>query len=58
MFDDLLREINRCQAEFSFELSRCDDPYRLNHVLTRLVLRLRSLNEDAAYMVRELERNG
>lgn len=55
MFEELLARLRRRQAEFDFELARCEDPYRLKYLLERFGMDIMSLNADASEMVRELE---
>lgn len=55
MFEALLQQVKRAQAEYDFELARCDDPYRLAHILCQFKLRLTMLEGEARQMVKELE---
>jgi len=55
MFDELVARLRRRQAEFDFELARCEDAYRLKYLLERYGLDIMALNADASEMVRELE---
>lgn len=55
MFDELIANVRRVQAEYDFELARCTDVYRLAHVLEQLRLRMTMLEGEAKEMVRELE---
>lgn len=55
LFEELLNAIRRRQAEFDFELTRCEDAYRARHLLKTYNLDMSKLMEEASEMVRELE---
>jgi hypothetical protein len=55
MFDSLISDVRRCNAEIDFELSRCEDVYRLQTILASHVSRLTNMLSDAEGMVKELE---
>ena len=55
MYEELIARVNRAQAEFAFELARCEDPYRLAHLLLAHCIKVEDLECEAAKMVIELE---
>ena len=55
MYEELIARVNRAQAEFAFELARCEDPYRLQNMLHNHIDTLSNLHRDALSMVKELE---
>ena len=55
MFEELIARVRRTQAEFEFELARCEDPYRLQNLLHNHIDTLSNLHRDALSMVKELE---
>jgi len=55
MYEELIARVNRSQAEFAFELARCEDPYRLAHLLSVHCIKMGWLQCDANQMVKELE---
>jgi hypothetical protein len=55
MFEELISKVRRAQAEFEFELSRTEDPYRLQYLCKTHQLRMEAFKIEAGGMVRELE---
>ena len=55
MYEELIARVNRAQAEFAFELARCEDPYRLAQILTDSAENMGHLFDEANQMVKELE---
>ena len=55
MFENLLANIYRAQAESDFEFARITDPYRLMYLLNKKILTLKQFYLDADELVRELE---
>ena len=53
--EELLNAIHRREAEFDFELSRCEDAYRAHHILTLFNADMAKFHAEASEMVRELE---
>ena len=56
MFETLISNIRRAQAELDFELSRCEDPYRLEQLMRVYNIKVAMFREEAMNMVNELER--
>jgi hypothetical protein len=54
-FDTLMAEIHRAEAEFDFELARCEDPYRLALLTQKFQIKMQSFSHEARMMVEELE---
>ena len=55
MFEELMAKIRRRQAEFDFEMSRCEDVYRLERLLCQFQRDMTYLWLNAEGMVKELE---
>ena len=55
MFEELMARVRRWHSEFEFELARCEDPYRLAHLLLAHCIKVEDLECEAAKMVIELE---
>lgn len=55
MFEKLLREAHREMAKAHFEMSRCNDMYRLNQILTDLNYEIGKLADESYDCVEELE---
>lgn len=55
MFETLLRNILRAQAEFDFELARTYDVYRLSYLVNTHIEKLENYRMDVENMVDELE---
>ena len=53
--EELLSNIRRREAEFDFELARCEDAYRALHILKMFNLDMQKFMAEASEMVRELE---
>lgn len=55
MFEELMNRVRRAQAEFEFELTNTNDPYRLQYLCKTHQLRMEAFKIEAGGMVRELE---
>ena len=57
MYETLKAKFEREMAWCSFELVRCNDPYRLEHILKTFNFSIGNLHSDAEEIVKELEGN-
>lgn len=54
-FERLKATMYRELSETIFEMSRCFDVYRLETLASRLIMKMRNINNEAADMVKTLE---
>ena len=55
MFETLMADIRRAQAEFDFSMSRCEDAYRLALLTQSFQIKMQSFSHEARMMVEEIE---
>jgi hypothetical protein len=55
MYEALVKKFHKTMAEAQFEMSRCNDTYRLAKILHDTTYRFDAMLDEANDMVRELE---
>lgn len=56
MYERLMSKLRKFEAEHSWRVARCNDIYRLRHIVDMHLVDLKNIYDDADEMVQELER--